>query len=444
MNANVLSLFELNSLVKELLDGSFTDSYWITAELSEVRTSAKGHCFIELVEKGQRGAAPRAKASAVIYSYLFPMLRLTFEEATGQLFCAGIKVQLKVQVAFSEIYGYSLVVKDIDPAYTLGSMAQLRKEILDRLLQEGVYDMNGSLPLARPLQRIAVISSATAAGYGDFCNQLDHNAQGYAFCHRLFPAVMQGESTAASIIAALDQIAAEAEQWDAVVIIRGGGAVSDLAGFEDYELAASCAQFPLPIIVGIGHDRDVTVLDFVANFSLKTPTAVAAFLIGRMDCEVRELAEIEDIISTAVFARLTRERENLQRLAMNIRFRAGNFCTAAAHQLQARYDRFANRTLSLIENHRVNLQHAERLLRTDIRRKMQDLKQQLDTFERTIALYNPDRILSLGYSIARINGKAVVSVSQLRSGDKLVVQLADGEAQTIVENAETKKLDDKI
>ena len=435
----VISLYELNSLVKETLSCSFTDTYWITAELSEVRPSVKGYCFLELVEKAERGSAPRAKAGAVIYSNIFPMLRLTFEEATGQLFCAGIKVQLKVQVAFSEIYGYSLVVKDIDPAYTLGSMAQLRKEILDRLMQEGVIDINRSLCLARPLQRIAVISSATAAGYGDFCNQLDRNVQGYAFSHRLFPAVMQGESTAVSIIAALDQIAAEAELWDAVVIIRGGGAVSDLAGFEDYELAANCVQFPLPIIVGIGHDRDTTVLDFVAHTSLKTPTAVAAFLIERMDDEARELAEIEDIVCDYVKTLLAREREIYQHLAMNFRFLADNFYTAAEHSLQRHYERIVNRAVSIVDNSRMHLVHTERSLNVGIRLYMQAARQRLDIMERALLFYNPAKMLSLGYSIVRLNGKAVISASQLNEDDTLVVQFADGEALSVVKKTSVQE-----
>ena len=376
-----LSLYELNSLVKELIDGSFTDTYWVVAELSEVRVSAKGHCFLELVEKSQRGSAPRAKASAVVMSYLYPMLKLTFEEATGQTLCAGLKVQLEVQVSFSEVYGYSLRVRDIDPTYTLGSLARLRKEILARLTAEGVIDINRSLQLPRLVQRIAVISSATAAGYGDFCQQLDHNAQGYAFCHKLFPATMQGQDTAPTIISALDAVAGEADQWDAVVIIRGGGAVSDLAGFEDYELAAHCAQFPLPVIVGIGHDRDTTVLDFVAHTSLKTPTAVAAFLIERIDAEARQLGNYERI----------------QQLAMR-----------------------------LLDLRRTQLQHTGQALRTALRHYQRTLHRNLETYGRAVSYHSPDKILRLGYSITRRNGKAVTSASVLSPGDMLVTSFADG------------------
>ena len=380
-----ISLYELNHLVKELIDGSFTDTYWVTAELSEVRVAGRGHCYMELVEQGDQGAAPRAKARAIVYANLYPLLKITFEEATGQILRAGLKVQLEVEISFHEAYGYSLIVRDIDPAYTLGSLAQRRREILQQLEQEGVLEMNKSLVLPRPLQRIAVISSATAAGYGDFCQQLDRNLQGYAFCHQLFPAIMQGESAARSIIHALDSIAAEQDRWDAVVIIRGGGAVSDLAGFEDYELAANCAQFPLPVIVGIGHDRDTTVLDFVAHTSQKTPTAVAAFLIDRMDAEARMLSN---------------------------------------------YERISQLAVRLLDQRNGQVVQMEQGLRMALRHYQQNLHYRLDVLERAVNHYNPDNILRLGYSITRINGKAVTTASALKQGDIIITQFADGTAHS--------------
>lgn len=386
-----ITLYELNRMVKELIAGSFTDSYWITAELSEVRAAIRGHCYLELVEQGEHSAAPIAKARAVIYSNLFPLLKQTFEEATGQVFRSGLKVQLEVSISFHEAYGYSLVVRDIDPTYTLGAMEQLRRQILLQLEREGVLEMNKELALPRPLQRIAVISSATAAGYGDFCNQLDNNAQGYAFRHQLFPALMQGDGTARSVIGALEAIANEVDRWDAVVIIRGGGAVSDLAGFENYDLAANCAQFPLPVIVGIGHDRDTTVLDFVANTSLKTPTAVAAFLIERMDEEAGILRN---------------------------------------------YERIGQMAVRFLESRRGQVQQLELGLRSALRQYMQTLHYSLDTFERAIAHYDPVNILRLGYSITRLNGKAVASVSALADGDMLTTQFADGTATSVVKKRE--------
>jgi exodeoxyribonuclease VII large subunit len=270
-------------------------------------------------------------------------------------------------------------------------MEQLRRQILLQLEREGVLEMNKELVLPRPLQRIAVISSATAAGYGDFCNQLDNNAQGYAFCHQLFPALMQGDGTARSVIGALDAIANEVDRWDAVVIIRGGGAVSDLAGFENYDLAANCAQFPLPVIVGIGHDRDTTVLDFVANTSLKTPTAVAAFLIERMDEEAGILRN---------------------------------------------YERIGQMAVRFLESRRGQVQQLELGLRSALRQYMQTLHYSLDTFERAIAHYDPVNILRLGYSITRLNGKAVASVSALADGDMLTTQFVDGTATSVVKKRE--------
>ena len=421
-----LSLYELNSLVRELIAGSFTDTYWVTAELSEVRVAAKGHCFLELVEQGERGAAPIAKARAVVYANLFPMLKLAFEEETGQQFRAGLKVQMEVEVSFHEAYGYSLVVKDIDPAYTLGSMAQLRRQILAQLEREGVMEMNKSLRLPRPLQRIAVISSATAAGYGDFCNQLDANAHGYVFSHRLFPAVMQGEATAGSVIAALDAIASEADSWDAVVIIRGGGAVSDLAGFESYDLANCCAQFPLPVIVGIGHERDTTVLDFVANTSLKTPTAVAAFLIEGMDNEARFLNDAENAILDYAGTLIHREKERITALTTRINHAALSFCANREARLSVQYERISQYAMRIVLNHRNQLQQTRQSLLTVLRHYQQDLHHNLEIYEQAVAHYSPDNVLRLGYSITRMNGKAVTSAAALGPGDTITTQFADG------------------
>ena len=418
-------------MVKELISESFVDTYWITAEISEMRVAQNGHCYMELIEKGQRNAVPVAKARAIIWGSVFPMIRLTFEDATGQTLCAGLKVQLEVKVTFSEAYGYSLIVQDIDPAYTMGSLAQLRKEILRQLELDGVIDMNKQLPLPRPLQRIAVISSPTAAGYGDFCNQLDHNPQGYAFVHKLFAATMQGENTAASIIEALAQVADEAESWDVVVIIRGGGAAVDLACFEDYDLASVCAQFPLPIFTGIGHERDTTVLDFVAHTHLKTPTAVAAFLIDAMDAEARWIAEAEsDILNYAADA-LQTAREKIQNMAERINHYARFACHDRESQLLLVYERICQNSLNLVRIKNLQLPAAEQFVDM-AQRHIRSEQQRLESMERTISLYSPDKLLKLGYSITRVNGKVVSSPRSVTSGDVLVTTFADGTVESIV------------
>ena len=279
-----LSLYDLNTLVRRSLEQCLPDEYWVQAELSEVRVHpATGHCYVEFVQKDPRSNNLVAKARGVIWSNVFHLLRPYFEESTGQMFTAGIKVLVQVTVSFHELYGYSLTVQDIDPTYTLGDMARRRREILAQLKADGVLTLNKELPMPVLPQRIAVISSASAAGYGDFCHQLEHNPRGYYFRVELFPSIMQGERTESSLLAALDRINQRLEYFDVVVIIRGGGATSDLSCFDTYLLAAACAQFPLPIITGIGHERDDTVLDTVAHTRVKTPTAAAECLIARMD-----------------------------------------------------------------------------------------------------------------------------------------------------------------
>ena len=318
MEKNVLSLFELNQLVRRSVRTCLPDEYWVQVELSDVRANYSGHCYLECVQKDPKSNSLIAKARGIIWSNVFSQLKPYFEQETGQAFVSGIKVLVKVTVDFHELYGYSLTIVDIDPAYTLGDMARRRREILLRLQEEGVLSLNKELELPVLAQRIAVISSATAAGYGDFCNQLENNAFGFAFYPRLFPAIMQGERVEASVIAALDRIYAESEKWDVVVIIRGGGATSDLSGFDTYDLAASCAQFPLPIITGIGHERDDTVIDLVAHTRVKTPTAAAEFLVNHLRQTAEQLENYAYYIRQEVPARLNREKERLERCITRI------------------------------------------------------------------------------------------------------------------------------
>ena len=270
MEQQALSLYELNGLVKRSIRSCLPDTYWVQAELSDVRTNYSGHCYLEFVQKDAGGNNLIAKARGTIWSNIFKMLKPYFEQETGQAFTSGIKVLVEVSVEFHELYGFSLTVLDIDPTYTVGDMERKRREILRQLEEEGVIDLNKELEMPMLPQRVAVISSATAAGYGDFCNQLTNNPRGYGFRTELFPAIMQGERVEESVIAALDAIYERMEEFDVVVIIRGGGATSDLSGFDTYALAANCAQFPLPIITGIGHERDDTVIDKVAHTRVQT------------------------------------------------------------------------------------------------------------------------------------------------------------------------------
>ena len=260
-----ISLYDLNALVRRSIEQCLPDEFWVQAELSDVRTNSTGHCYLEFIQKDPRSNNLIAKARGTIWANVYRLLKPYFEEATGQAFVSGIKVLVQVTVSFHELYGYSLTVQDIDPTYTLGDMAKRRREILKQLEEEGVLTLNKELDMPRLPQRIAIISSPTAAGYGDFCHQLQNNSRRFYFYTELFPALMQGDRVEDSVLAALDKVNVRLPEFDVVVIIRGGGATSDLSGFDTYLLAAACAQFPLPIITGIGHERDDTVRDAVAH-----------------------------------------------------------------------------------------------------------------------------------------------------------------------------------
>ena len=428
----VMTLYELNSMVSQLVKTAFCDTYRVKAELSEVRVSAKGHCFIELVQKGERGNVPIAKARGVIMADVYALLKLDFEETTGQVFRSGLEVLLEVRPTFSEVYGYSLIVTDIDASYTLGDMARRRKEILDRLEKEGVADLQKELELPLLLQRIAIISSPTAAGYGDFCHQIDENEQGFRFICKLFPALMQGEETESSIIRALDRIAEEQEQWDAVVIIRGGGAVSDLCGFETYNLANHCAQFPLPIIIGIGHQRDLTVLDLVAHMHLKTPTAVGNFLISHMMTTATMLDNAEQRLRKASADRVNVARQRLESTATRVEWFFKNYRTNGERYLDDLFKRICQSVLGSISMEKLQTEHYDKTIGTGVKNCLYVQQQRLTLLEQKMELYDPQHILRMGYSITLKNGRAVRDVSEIHPGDKLLTRLEKGEIESVV------------
>ena len=383
-----LTLYSLNNLVRNAISDALPARYWITGELSEVRETAVGHCYIELVQRDEETQETVAKARGTVWARIYSLLRPYFLEQTGQPFAAGLKVLLQVTVSFHELYGYTLDVCDIEPAYTIGDIARRRQLIIKRLTDEGVIGLNKELDFPLLPQRIAVISSATAAGYGDFCDQLMNNRYGFVFYSRLFPAPMQGNGAEEGIIAALDSIAQEIDNWDVVVIIRGGGATSELGCFDTYDLANNCAQFPLPIITGIGHLRDESILDIVAHTSAKTPTAVAELLIHSMLSNESWLSELQNGIATAITKRMENEKKRIDTLV-------GQMPVYTALYMQA-------------QRHR------------------------LDLFQRSFEAASPEHILSLGYSITRLNGKAVRDAAALKPGDVVETTVAGGTFTSII------------
>lgn len=435
MEKNVLSLFELNQLVRRSVRTCLPDEYWVQVELSDVRANYSGHCYLECVQKDPKSNSLIAKARGIIWSNVFSQLKPYFEQETGQAFVSGIKVLVKVTVDFHELYGYSLTIVDIDPAYTLGDMARRRREILLRLQEEGVLSLNKELELPMLAQRIAVISSATAAGYGDFCNQLENNAFGFAFYPRLFPAIMQGERVEASVIAALDRIYAESEKWDVVVIIRGGGATSDLSGFDTYDLAASCAQFPLPIITGIGHERDDTVIDLVAHTRVKTPTAAAEFLVNHLRHTAEQLENYAYYIRQEVPARLNREKERLERCITRIPARV----QMRLQREDFRRERLAKRMemawQSRLAREQYRLELSSRLS-VALQARLLKEKHRLDLLEKSVEAASPDLLLKRGYSITLKDGKAVTDASLLKPGDRVVTRVAKGQFSSEVQGTD--------
>lgn len=405
-----ISLYDLNALVRRSMEQCLPDEYWVQAELSDVRTNSTGHCYLEFIQKDPRSNNLVAKARGTIWANVFRLLKPYFEETTGQAFVSGIKVLVQVTVSFHELYGYSLTVQDIDPTYTLGDMARRRREILKQLEEDGVLTLNKELEMPLLPQRVAVISSPTAAGYGDFRHQLQTNSRGFYFYTELFPALMQGERVEESVLSALDKINCRLGDFDVVVIIRGGGATSDLSCFDTYLLAAACAQFPLPVITGIGHERDDTVLDSVAHTRVKTPTAAAEYLIGCMDEAADELEILAARLHESVRRLLTQEHRKL---------------LAYKSQIPSTvYRKISEAKLSLLTVRRDIVQSMTSSL-TRHRHRLELLQQRITDAA-------PEKQLARGYSITMKDGKVVKDVSLLNEGDEINTRLYRGELTSII------------
>lgn len=432
-----LSLLELNSRVRQSISSAFPDTCWIRAEMSDVRVnSTSGHCYLEFVEKDLSGKQLLAKARGTIWGRTFQWIKAYFEEQTGQLFTSGLKVLVKVSVDFHAVYGFNLTVQDIDPSYTIGDMARKRMEIIRLLQEEGVLHLNKELLFPRLPQRVAIITSPTAAGYEDFMNQLTGNHSGYIFYPKLFPAIMQGEKTEESVIAALDKIYACQEHFDVVVIIRGGGATSELNSFDSYLLAANVAQFPLPVITGIGHERDDTVLDIVAHTRVKTPTAVAEFLIKQVDAEAQQLTLLQqEMVDWATG--VIQEQKNYLELLIT---RLPHLITTRIEQnrmfLHTLIAKLPAAAKELLLRQQTSLHLLQNKMKNEVAVVIQNRRQQLELDEQFVKMVSPEYILKRGFSLTLKEGKIVKSITGLQSGDQLVTRLADGEISSEIETIE--------
>ena len=428
-----LSLVELNQRIRMTLEQAFPDTYWVRAEMSDVRENgASGHCYLEFIEKDPRSGQLLAKVRGAIWAKTFRLLKPYFEMETGQRFVSGLKVLVRVTVDFHELYGLSLTVVDIDPAYTLGDMARKRLEIIRQLQEEGVFELNKELPLPLLPRRIALISSPTAAGYEDFVNQLTHNRAGYPFYVKLFPALMQGERTEESVIAALDRIYAHQELFDVVALLRGGGATSDLNSFDSYLLAANCAQFPLPILTGIGHERDDTVVDLVAHTRLKTPTAVAEFLIARMDQAAQTVEELQQTMTQSASVRLLQEKQRLQSYTTRFPALVGQRMErnrTLLHQLGAKLPTMAQ---GFVERKRAMVDRLAMQLRNATTTHLAEKQRFLQLQEQFVRMASPDYILRRGYSLTLREGKIIKRAEELQAGEELTTRFMDGEVKSII------------
>ena len=389
MQDNRLTLRQLNLMVKDSIEMQLPDEYWVEAELAECRERG-GHCYLELIEKEDTTNTPVAKASAKCWRQTWQMIQPYFERTTGQALRTGMKVLLKVYAQFHEAYGFSWIVTDIDPTYTLGDMARKRQEIIRQLKEEGVFDLQRELCIPRFAKRIAVISAAGAAGYGDFCRQLEDNEYGFKFEVTLFPAIMQGEQVESSVVAALNKIYPSISDFDVVVIIRGGGATSDLSGFDTLALAENVAQFPIPIITGIGHDRDESILDMVANTHVKTPTAAAALLIDNLRQVLERINEAQQRITMAINQRLANQKTRLSNL----------------------------QTLIPVLSQRI----------------LSDARHRLELIELKLQSHDPQLQLKRGFSITLHNGRAVHDPTQLKEGDEIETRVEKGTVRSIVKS----------
>lgn len=420
------SLYELNSIVRDVVAMSMPDSYWVEAELSEAREAYGGHCYMELIQKDDSNNTPIAKAHASCWRNKWMVLRPKFERVTGQPIHAGLKVLLKVHAQFHENYGFSWIVDDIDPAYTMGDMARKRMEIIQTLKEEGVFDLQKELRLPMFCQRIAVISSASAAGYGDFCHQLSDNDYGLQFSTHLYPATMQGEGVEQSVIAALNQINEDYELWDCVVIIRGGGATSDLSGFDTLSLAENVANFPLPIITGIGHERDDSVLDMISFHRVKTPTAAAVFLIDHLAAVYDRVMEAQNSMVSLVNQRLMVERMRLERLSAAI----PTLFSLVKTKQDARLDRLMGRLSSLVQGRVGEAYRSIDRLSAQMyplaERKFMKETHRLEMLSQRIKAQDPELLLKRGYSITLKNGKSVRNAADLSAGDIIETRLSSG------------------
>lgn len=443
-----ISLSELQSLIKGVLNRGLMSSYWIVAEISELKENYSGHCYLTLTEKGGNNQVPKARANAVIWSSSYSLILSYFRKETGRMLEAGMKVLLRVEVSFHELYGMSLVIKDVDPTYTLGDIELRRQLIIKELQNQGLWDVNREIERPMVMQRIAIISSATAAGYQDFMNELNRNEYGYQFYAQLFNSTMQGSGAEESIIKSLCEVEKSQTKYDVAIIIRGGGAESDLACFDSFDICKEIALMSLPVITGIGHDKDTTIADMVSNLSLKTPTAVAAFFVDSLAEFEDELTSIEDYLEETITSSITNYKETVDSILSRLNELVNKSVSINNLKITAAENTLKHLSNRIIENSGNRLVRVfDQLLEASLRRSnsernkiliysseiknsvfklLSQQKSKVDTLAAVTEGYNPTRILQNGYAIARLGSKTIRSKEDVSVGEIIEVTLKDG------------------
>lgn len=455
-----LSLFELNNQIKDELSSAFPAAIWVVAEISDLRIHRSGHCYLELIEKDQQTDQIIAKSRATIWAFTFRMLKPYFETTTKQALTVGIKVLVKAQVEYQELYGLSLNIKDIDPTFTLGDIAQKRLQIIKQLEEDGIMDMNKELELPLVPQKLAIISSPSAAGYEDFIKQIENNSNQYRIYTKLFPAIMQGDETEASVIDALEKIYEYEDIFDVVIIIRGGGSTADLMYFDSYDIAVNIAQFPIPIITGIGHERDESIADMVAHTPVKTPTAAAELIIDIIDGFYEYLDDLQNqVISSGrniikdhkhrlelaaqKFPPLVKDiiatkRRQSKELAQKLSFILKSYFDNQQHFFSTVKESINYYTKKQIRTKNRDLEFIDSKIKHSVKGLLKAKNHQLQILEQKNNYSNPTNILNKGYSITYINNKTVKDISTLKEGDVLTTKIENGEFTSKVETIKPK------
>lgn len=460
-----ISLLELNKNIQETIKNGFSESVWVVAEISEIKVNRNGHCYLELIEKDALNDSIIAKTRATIWAFTFRMLKPYFENAAGIELTEGIKILVSANVEFHELYGLSLNINDIDPNYTIGDLAQKKAETIKTLEEDGVIDMNKDLQFPIVPQKIAIISSETAAGYQDFINQLNNNSEGYKYYTKLFPSIMQGIQAEESIIMALEKIYNYESFFDIVVLIRGGGSQSDLQCFNSYQIASNVAQFPLPVITGIGHDKDESVVDIVSYKKLKTPTAAAEYIIEKTSLFEENILFIEDLIKNYSSDIITNEKTRFVSYSQLIIPTIKILTEKNSNVIERYKDKYINNIHIQITNKHAGLNRLAKESETKTNKIIQESLKKINKFEFNISyksslllqknkliidqlknrseLSNPENILKRGYSLTYINGEIIKSIENIDENDIIITKLSCGFIRSTI-NEKTKNYKIKI